>query len=107
MTIFINYIYNHIYIYSRSSDCEELSLSSGGIERPSHGFELNSQTHYRFLVIFSGLLDLNFELRNRLNKSPGNNIVNPVLRLVVFARNPIMGGPTKNPINEIKERNAT
>ena len=56
---------------------------------------------------FLGLLDLNFELRNRLNKSPGNNIVNPVLILVVFARNPMMGGPTKNPINAIKERNAT
>jgi len=53
------------------------------------------------------LLDLNFELRNRLNKSPGNKIVNPVLILVVFARNPMMGGPTKNPINAIKERNAT
>ena len=54
-----------------------------------------------------GLLDLNFELRNRLNKSPGNNIVNPVLRLVKFARKPMVGGPTKNPINAIKVRNAT
>ena len=30
----------------RVSDCEELSLARGGIKRPSHGFELNSQTHY-------------------------------------------------------------
>jgi len=28
------------------SDCEELSLARGSIKRPSHGFELNSQTHY-------------------------------------------------------------
>ena len=28
------------------SDCEELSLARGGIERPSHGFKLDSQTHY-------------------------------------------------------------
>jgi len=27
-------------------DCEELSLARGGIERPSHGFKLDSQTHY-------------------------------------------------------------
>ena len=30
----------------RVSDCEELSLARGGIKRPSHRFELNSQTHY-------------------------------------------------------------
>ena len=30
----------------RVSNCEELSLARGGIKRPSHGFELNSQTHY-------------------------------------------------------------
>ena len=30
----------------RVSDCEELSLARVGIERPSHGFKLDSQTHY-------------------------------------------------------------
>jgi len=30
----------------RVSDCEELSLARGGIERASHGFILDSQTHY-------------------------------------------------------------
>ena len=60
-----------------------------------------------YLTFLSVLLDINFELINRLNNSPGNNIINPVFRFVTFAINPIMGGPTKNPINAIKERNAT
>ena len=30
----------------RVSYWEELSLARGGIERPSHGFKLDSQTHY-------------------------------------------------------------
>ena len=30
----------------RVSDFEELSLARGGIERPSHGFKLDSQTYY-------------------------------------------------------------
>ena len=58
-------------------------------------------------TLFSGLLNINFELMNKLNNSPGNKIVNPVLRFVIFARKPMMGGPIKNPINAIKERNAT
>ena len=58
-------------------------------------------------LFFNGLPEINLELMNMLSNSPGNKIVNPVLRLVTSARKPIMGGPTKNPINAIKERNAT
>ncbi len=46
----INYIYNELYNlqgwFVMVSDCEEISLARGVIERPSHGFELDSQTHY-------------------------------------------------------------
>jgi len=38
--------YKEVGVTWRVSDCEELSLARGGIERPSHGFKLDSQTHY-------------------------------------------------------------
>ena len=57
-------------------------------------------------LFFNGLPEINLELMNMLSNRTGNNIVNPVLRLVASARKPMMGGPTKNPINAVKERNA-
>jgi len=39
------------------------------------------------------LPEINFELMSMLSNRPGNNIVNPVLRLVASAREPMMGGP--------------
>ena len=44
-----NFLWGWEGLFGRSggvSDCEELSLARGGIERPSHGFKLDSQTHY-------------------------------------------------------------
>ena len=57
-------------------------------------------------LFFTGLLEINLELMNMLSNSPGNKIFNPVFRLVASVRKPMIGGPTKNPINAVKERNA-
>ena len=57
-------------------------------------------------LFFTRLLEINLELMNMLSNNPGNKIVNPVFRLVASVRKPMIGGPTKNPINAVKERNA-